>query len=203
MLIRKYRPQDRADCFDVCIKTGRAGQDATGIYSDDDLIPEIFCGPYVDLEPDLAFVVDDGERVIGYAFGTADTRAFVERYRAAVLPGFVKRFGDLEGKSADEREMTELGLNPDRMIAPHLDEYPAHLHIDLLPQARGQGVGRRLIETLLDEFAARGATGVHLDMDPANADAGAFYARLGFHILNPGDDDTVRFAMRLPRMSVA
>ena len=69
---------------------------------------------------------------------------------------------------------------------------------DLLPEAQGQGWGRRLIEALLDELAARGATGVHLEMDPANEAAGAFYARLGFSRL-VADEDTARFAMRLPR----
>ncbi|MES1169890.1 MAG: GNAT family N-acetyltransferase, partial [Leifsonia sp.] len=87
---------------------------------------------------------------------------------------------------------------PERMLIPELADYPAHLHIDLLPEAQGQGLGRRLIETLLDELAAAGATGVHLDMDPANTGAGAFYARLGFTRLDT-DEDTARFAMRLPR----
>jgi len=198
MQIRTYLPDDRADCYDVCVKTGSGGQDATGVYSDDDLIPEIFCGPYVDLEPGLAFVVDNGERVVGYALGAADTRAFVDRYRAEVLPAFARRFGEMDGKSDDEREMTALGLKPERMLIPELDEYPAHLHIDLLPEAQGQGLGRRLIETLLDELAARGVVGVHLEMDPANEGAGAFYARLGFYRLEAGAD-AARFAMRLPR----
>jgi len=39
---------------------------------------------------------------------------------------------------------------------------------------------------------------VHLEMDPANEGAGAFYARLGFSRL-PTNDDSARFAMRLPR----
>lgn len=198
MQIRNFRPEDRADCYDVCVKTGLGGQDATGVYRDDDLIPEIFCGPYVDLEPGLAFVVDNGARVVGYALGAADTRDFVERYRAQVLPAFARRFGAMAGVSDDEREMTELGLQPQRMLIPELDDFPAHLHIDLLPEAQGQGLGRQLIETLLDELAARGATGVHLEMDPANEGAGAFYARLGFDRLGT-DEDTARFAMRLPR----
>jgi GNAT superfamily N-acetyltransferase len=203
MEIRPYRPQDRSHCYDVCVKTGLGGQDATGVYSDDDLIPEIFCGPYLDLEPELAFVVDDGERAVGYVLGAADTRAFVERYRQEVLPGFAKRFGDLAAVSADEREMTELGLQPERMLIPELGDYPAHLHIDLLPVAQGQGLGRRLIETLLDALAARGVKGVHLEMDAANHGAGAFYSRLGFRLLESDDPGSVRFGMRLPRAQVS
>lgn len=199
MEIRRYRPEDRADCYDVCVKTGSGGQDATGVYVDDNIVPEVFCGPYLDLEPMLAFVVDNGDRVVGYALAAADTRAFVERYRAEVLPAFTQRFGALDGVNAETRDMAQLGLHPERMLIPAIEEYPAHLHIDLLPETQGQGVGRRLMERLLDELAAQGVTGVHLEMDAANHGAGAFYSRLGFTPLDSDDPDSARFAMHLPR----
>ena len=59
--IRPYRPSDRDDVYDICVRTGASGADATGLYSDDDLLPDIFTGPYVTYQPDLAFVVDTGE----------------------------------------------------------------------------------------------------------------------------------------------
>ena len=139
MEIRRYRPEDRSDCYDVSAKTGAGGQDATGVFPDDDLIPEIFCGPYVDLEPGTSFVVDNGERVVGYALAAPDTRVFVERYRAEVVPGFARRFSDTEGWSDDALEMRDLGMNPERMLISQLDTYPAHLHIDLLPRGAGAG----------------------------------------------------------------
>lgn len=63
---------------------------------------------------------------------------------------------------------------------PYGDDYPAHLHIDLLPQLQGQGWGRRLIEELVGMLRARGVTGLHLVADADNASALAFYDRLGF-----------------------
>jgi ribosomal protein S18 acetylase RimI-like enzyme len=209
MEIRRYQPADRDECYDVCVKSGLAGADASGAYSDDRLIPDIFCGPYLDLEPECAFVVTDGARVVGYTIATADTRGFVARVEAEVLPGFTRRHGspwpdrgnDGAGADADaaQREMTDLGLHPERMLIPEVDDYPAHLHIDLLPSAQGQGMGRRLIDTLLEELTDRGARGVHLEMDGANTGAGAFYSRLGFTRLASSTSDSVRFGMRLPR----
>jgi ribosomal protein S18 acetylase RimI-like enzyme len=180
MEIRPYRESDRADCYDICIRTGAAGQDGTGTYSDDELTPAIFCGPYLSYQPDLAWVVDDGTRAVGYVIGVSDTAAFVDWYRAEVLPAFAARFPLTEGLSDDEREMTELGHQPERMLIPELVDYPAHLHIDLLPEAQGQGLGRALISTLVTALAERGVPGVHLEMDGANVGAGAFYQRLGF-----------------------
>ena len=105
MQIRPFRPTDRDACYDVCVRTGLAGGDATGAYSDDSLTPDIFCGPYLELEPDLAFVIDDGERAVGYVLGAHDTADFVARYRAQWLPGFERRHPLRDDVSADEREM--------------------------------------------------------------------------------------------------
>src|SRR5918992_585877 len=72
-LIRPYRPEDDAALYDVCVRTAHQGGDARHIYPDLDLMPNIYAGPYVYLEPDLAFVLDNGERAVGYILGTADT----------------------------------------------------------------------------------------------------------------------------------
>ncbi|HUG86762.1 MAG TPA: hypothetical protein VMM13_19490, partial [Euzebya sp.] len=63
--IRHVQAGDLADVYDVCVRTADAGADARGVYRDDDLMPDIFAGPYVALEPELAFVLDDGSRVVG------------------------------------------------------------------------------------------------------------------------------------------
>jgi ribosomal protein S18 acetylase RimI-like enzyme len=58
--------------------------------------------------------------------------------------------------------------------------YPAHLHIDLLPELQGRGIGRRLIDTVLDRLREASVPGVQLGVDPRNTSAQAFYTRLGF-----------------------
>ncbi len=65
--------------------------------------------------------------------------------------------------------------------------YPAHGHIDLLPEARGRGIGRRAMRFLEEALAGRGAPGMHLPVDPRNRGALAFYDALGFRRLDaPG-----------------
>jgi ribosomal protein S18 acetylase RimI-like enzyme len=181
-VIRPYESRDRGDVYEICVLTGAGGTDATGLYSNDELIPDVYAGPYVEFEPELAFVVDTGERAAGYVLGVVDTQAFVERYRREWIPRFeaahpVAAEGEV---SAGEARVTAAGRNPDRMLIPELHEYPAHLHIDLLPQIQGSGLGRRLIETLCAALRDRGVPGVHLQVDPANTGAVAFYARIGF-----------------------
>jgi ribosomal protein S18 acetylase RimI-like enzyme len=179
--IRPYRPDDRDDVYRICVLTGESGGDATGLYPPR-LIPDVYAGPYLELEPDLAFVVDTGSGVAGYVIGTSDTRAFVERYRDEWLPGFTARYPRPEPGTVPRHvsEMIDAGLRPERMLIPEVDEYPAHLHIDILPELQGAGWGRALIGTLLDTLAGRGIQRLHLSMSPANTGARAFYDRLGF-----------------------
>lgn len=186
--IRPYRPADRDQVARICLLTAAGGGDATGVYSDDTLMPEVFALPYVDYAPELAFVVADGERVLGYVIGVADTAAFVEWWRREWSPGFAARHpspGAPTGRNPafTETELVEAGTSPERMLIVELGDYPAHLHIDLLPELQGQGFGRRLIDTLRGALAARGVPAVHLGMDAANTGARAFYDRLGFHEL--------------------
>lgn len=179
--IRPYRPSDRDDVYRVCVRTGDNGQDATGMYPPD-LLPDIYAGPYVELEPELAFVVDTGNEVAGYIIGAADTRAFVQRYRDEWLPRFRARYPypDPAAGPVTGGGLIRAGYEPEAMLIPEVDEYPAHLHIDLLPELQGAGFGRALIRTLRDALAARGVGGLHLRMSATNTSARAFYDRMGF-----------------------
>jgi len=187
--IRPYRRDDRDAVFSICLRTAAGGGDATGVYSDDALMPEVFALPYVEFAPDLAFVVDDGNgRALGYVIGVADTRAFVVWWKREWGPAFRTRHpqpGPPTGRNPGftEAQLLAAGADPDRMLIAEVDEYPAHLHIDLLPDLQGQGFGRRLIDTLRAALAERGVAAVHLGMDAANTGARAFYDRLGFHEL--------------------
>ncbi|WP_348786687.1 GNAT family N-acetyltransferase [Leifsonia sp. NPDC080035] len=182
-LIRPYQPADRDDLYEVCLRTGASGGDATGLYSDDSLLPDIFAGPYAAYQPDLAFVVDTGDHVAGYVIAVADSVAYADWYEAEWLPGFIAAH-PLESAGDDrEREMIGYGRNVRSSIPREVADYPAHLHIDLLPELQGQGFGRRLIRTLLAALRDRGVPAVYLTMSPDNHSARAFYDRLGFHEL--------------------
>nr|BFE85676.1 hypothetical protein GCM10020093_082770 [Planobispora longispora] len=156
--VRPYRPDDRAALYDICVRTAHEGGDSRHIYPDHDLMPSIFAAPYAELEPDLAFVVDDGERAVGYVLGTADTPAFVEAWRESWLPRMRERFPELSGPPATPSEsMIDLMYRPERMIVPEVAGYPAHLHIDLLPEYQRKGLGRELMHAFLDALHRKGS----------------------------------------------
>jgi ribosomal protein S18 acetylase RimI-like enzyme len=189
-IVRPYRPEDHDAVYDICVRTADGGGDSREIYPDPDLMPSIFAAPYIELEPELAFVVDDAGSTVGYIIGTADTGAFVERFRKEWLPTLVDRYPPLTAEPATPSEaMIGLMHTPERMVQPELAHYPAHLHIDLLPGYQRSGLGRELMHTFLGALHDRGIAKVHLTMVTTNTAARAFYDRMGFFALpvpNPG-----------------
>lgn len=196
--IRPYRPADRAALYEICVKTADAGGDATGILGDDSLWGDLFVVPYVERHPDLAWVVEteDG-RAIGYIVATDDTDAFYAWFRDEWWPTRAGRHPRPAEPATREEHMVEYGYSRMPGIEPNAADHPAHLHIDLLPEAQGQGLGRRLMETLFAELARRGVSGLHLGIDPNNTGAARFYERLGMARLPAapgGQTYGVRFA---------
>jgi ribosomal protein S18 acetylase RimI-like enzyme len=195
--VRPYRPEDAGALDDICVRTAHNGLDARPVYRDPGILPVIFAAPYVHLEPELAFVLDDGTgRAVGYILGTADTPRFAAAFRDRWLPRFADRYPAPEGPPAGPDEMMA-GLlhDPERMIVPELADHPAHLHIDLLPEWQGKGHGRALMHRFLRALHERGVPRVHLVMSTANTSARAFYDRLGFRVIpvpgHPADVTTL------------
>ena len=144
--IHPFRNGDRRALYAICLATGDAGADAAHLYTDPDLIGQVYAGGYAACAPETAFVAEDEGAVGGYIIGPADTRAFEARLEAEWWPALRARYADPPGVPAtpDER-MAHLIHHPARMPRRIVEDYPAHLHINLLPRLQGQGIGRLLI----------------------------------------------------------
>jgi ribosomal protein S18 acetylase RimI-like enzyme len=179
--IRRYEDGDHDAVYDICVRTADAGRDARGKYRSDDLMPDLFAGPYVFLEPRFAFVLDDGERAVGYVIGTPDTAVFARAYRERWIPRLADRYQvPPDPPATPDEQMLALHYWPERLLWSELPKYPAHLHIDLLPGFQGNGYGRKLIDTFCDAVADDGAVGVHVCVVNENTRALGFYDRIGF-----------------------
>jgi ribosomal protein S18 acetylase RimI-like enzyme len=197
-IIRPYAAADFDAISEICLRTGELGQDATGLYSSDELLADIYARPYLLLEPELAFVLARGDRVKGYILGCADTARFVQRYRAEWLPHFARRYVHVEPPRSRDERTRHRGFTPEQMLIPELDRYPAHLHIDLLPEVQRRGFGRQLMQHLIGALEQRGVPGLHLGLAAANTAARAFYDRVGFHELPSSTPGGPLLGMVLP-----
>jgi len=195
--VRSYRDEDLPRLYEICLRTAAAGEDATDLVSDPRLFGDVYAAPYAALEPERAFVVDDGAgAAVGYVLGALDTRAFEERCEASWWPALRARHP--LGSAGDDLDGLLIGMihGPHLAEEDTLREHPSHLHIDLLPEVQGGGWGRRLMERLHDALRAEGSPGVHLGVSTRNRRAIGFYHHLGYVELG-ADDFTRRLGLRL------
>ena len=185
MKLRRALPADAPTLTDICVRTGHRGQDARGVYSEPDLLAAMYLRPYLALEPGWCWVgTDDREAPAGYIVGTPDTKAFAQRAEARCWP----TLRALHPLPADDDTSLQARLTRVLHAAPIARQpfhssHPAHLHIDLLPSAQGQGHGARLLAIFIDALRAAGAAGVHLGVSAQNPRAITFYRREGFETL--------------------
>jgi GNAT superfamily N-acetyltransferase len=188
----------------VCLKTGDHGRDGDRVYREDpDALGRIYVGPYLAFEPELSLILDDQFGICGYAFGAFDSRTFYARFDAEWRPILCARFPQPQGDPANWTRVQQAHHayhDPDYFCPEPYDEYPSHLHIDLLPRAQGRGYGRQMLEQIMDTLRERASPGAHLGVSVLNPRAIGFYKRLGFRELmetGTGTDRTVYMGKRL------
>lgn len=189
--IRRATADDLDDLFSICLQTGASGEDATEFYDDPKLPGNIYAAPYLVSRLGLGFVAVDSEGVAGYVVGTPFTRSFEKECEEDWWPA-LRVVNPDPGPDHDRTDwnarMRSLIHRPVRTPGELLSEFPAHLHINLLPRAQGQGVGKELIGMMLGAFHVAGVRGAHLGVSTGNTGAIGFYGRVGFRTLVEGDE---------------
>jgi len=185
--IRPYHPSDLTMLYRICLLTGNSGKDASDLYKDPDILGHFYAAPYAVLEPELCLVATCDASPCGYILGTRDSSIFFERCEKEWFPPLRKRYPlPLEDDTTNDARIIRL-IHKGHEVDSDLMNYPAHLHIDLLPQAQGQGVGRQLIEMFIEKLSKMGVQALHLQVGKANPGAIAFYERTGFDLIKEYD----------------
>jgi ribosomal protein S18 acetylase RimI-like enzyme len=98
---------------------------------------------YFESCPDLIFLaLDSKSKVLGYLMGAPDSKRALNHYQTRV-----KSFA---------------------VFKDQFDRYPAHLHINLHPEARGQGLGSKLIDHFAGAMRQNQVPGVHIVTSPTS-----------------------------------
>ena len=196
LTLRPYQPADLDALYRICVETGNAGQDASPLHSDLQLVGHIYAAPYGVLEPANVFVAEDDDGVAGYVVGTHDTDRFTARLESEWWPALRARYTNAEGMTAADRSRISSIMSPSHSPAELVAAYPAHIHMNLLPRLRGQRVGTRLLDLWIDQARAAGVKGIHLGASATNTGGIAFWTRSGF-IPQREEPGVVWFGMNL------
>jgi GNAT superfamily N-acetyltransferase len=190
----EVRPYDGADRDALVALFGAAGEGAPSseVWGHEQSLAEVYLTPYLDLEPESVFVAVVDGRPAGYLAGCVDetvfpseeerTEAVIRKYRLFRVPGPRRFFV----RAAYDTALLKLRRQP---IAGGLSDprWPSHLHIDLLPVARGTGVAEQLMHAWFDRLRAEGSPGCYLQTSAENERAIRYFERMGFakHGPNP------------------
>lgn len=187
-IIRPYTAEDKVAVYQMCLKTGDYGEDVACLYPNfPQLLGDRLVGPYCALSSELAFVLEDSQGVCGYVLGVLDSERFYEQLKREWLPLLHSKYQPESCKtmSTTEQDALKQVMNPEPLLLPSLQkDYPSHIRIDLAKSAQGQGVGTRMINTILSALKARGSCGVQLELNSRSKKALQFYIKLGFTLID-------------------
>ena len=180
--IRPYQEKDRPHVERICVETAGPGFGETPRRKK--AAVAAFCRYFITRSPELCFVAADAQdNAVGYILCTPSFGRWCRYAPEQFLTGFP--FGLLWSIGS------MLGA------LPYVRQYPAHLHIDLLPPYQRMGLGSGLMKTLEEALAQKGIPGVSLCVSKDNAGAIRFYEKSGFRVLgrHPG---SIAYGKKLP-----
>ncbi len=184
MNVRAFEPSDLASLYDVCLLTGDKGRDASATCLHPRLFGDYYAAPYPTHDASSCLVLEDELGVCGYVLGAFDTKAYLAWFNREWLPLCRERYASLYSREgACDRAVLDM-IEHDAVLPAVARDYPAHLHMNLLPRAQGRGCGRRLFDAWIERACASGARGVHLGVARENVRAQAFYERCGMQRTN-------------------
>lgn len=178
MQIRPYEPKDFDDVRFICLNSEGPCDlnEAERHY-----ILTTYCDYYIEREPQNCFVAaDDNDRAVGYVLCAAD----YDPYRTVFLAEYLPRI------PAQHLQMRFGARGSTVLQNKYKAEYPAHLHIDVLPEYQRGGLGSKMVDALRARLRETGAPGVMLTVGTGNKVGRSFYEKYGFTFLETVGGDT-------------
>ena len=167
LVIRPMRPGDIQDMENICLSTADEKLKKTFMRRENTLF--LYNRYYTRAGSENCFVAaDENDRAVGYIICAENCREYIKSFYANEL----KRISGVGSRASAALESAS------QMI--FYRHYPAHLHIDILPEYQGGGTGTKLMSTLLSHLREKRVRGVMLGVASCNERAIGFYEKQGF-----------------------
>lgn len=184
MEIRGFTEEDRAELRDLAVRAGE-GSPSGALWGHPESEMAVYLEPYMDLEPKSLFLAVDDGRLVGYLAGCLDSAAFPseeDRLTQAIIKYrliFRREPAAFFARSVADMASAKLRRQPTagELVDP---QWPAHLHINVAPEARGRGAADGLMDSWFERLTATSSPGCYLQTLLENARAIRFFERMGF-----------------------
>ena len=169
MNVRPYAEKDKANFIKICLVTANITDENNDHAK---FIKALYCDYYIQNEPQNCFALtDDNDDAVGYIICSSDynfyKKNFAETLKYTKSLGFDKyllAMGEVIGHGLYKKN------------------FPAHLHIDILPGYQHSGGGTILMNMLKKHLKDNGIDSVHLMVNAENKNAVKFYKKNNFKI---------------------
>lgn len=188
--IRLFQPNDRAALIELF---GRAGADSPSgeLWGDGESERAVYLDPYVEHCSESLYLAERDGRLVGYLTGCRDSASMpsedelfsraISSPRVMLRPRAIRFFArammDTAGAKRRGEPVSAGGLDDAR--------WPAHLHINLAPEARGTGAAAGLMSAWLEQLDQVGSPGCFLQTLVENRRAVRFFEKSGFTSYGP------------------
>jgi hypothetical protein len=151
--VRSFLADDRAAVRDISYRTGFMGESVESFWRYKESWADLWTSYYTDQEPQSLSVATMDDTVVGYLAGCMNTAAMTPS-TDEIMQAVIRKHWLLFRPGTARflyRGMLDTIRDRQRARGEFIDpRWPAHLHIDLLPVARGTGLGAALMERWLD-----------------------------------------------------
>ncbi|MDE2028641.1 MAG: GNAT family N-acetyltransferase [Candidatus Omnitrophica bacterium] len=185
--IRAYNPGDRTALRNLCCDVADRGGPIENFFPDREVAADLLTRYYTDYEPESTFVATRENRLVGYVNGCTDNRRYglvmFWLLGPAVLAKAFKR--GLFFRPEIHQLLGTVLKNWRRIFVwrkRSFHSHQGHLHIGIAAEARGQQVGRQLVDILAAHAEGKGITELAASVHEANTAARHFFQKLGFTV---------------------
>ena len=183
-IIRKYQPRDREAVRRLCCETGFLGKPIDPVFEDRDLFADYLTAYYTDVEPEAAFVLEQGGVVKGYLLGSRrplrhQWYGFFQNLRLFGI-GMLR----YRGYNEATRGFIRWILKNSWREVPAAPRRTAHFHFNVLPEAQKLATTQAMTGMYFDFLRTHGEKEVFGQVVTFESRRGAkLFERFGFRVV--------------------
>jgi ribosomal protein S18 acetylase RimI-like enzyme len=188
IIIRPYAPTDRTTIRQICCDTGFLGDPIETIFTDREVFADLFTSPYLNYEPNCAWVAETDGRVVGYLLGSVspsfDYTLLYSGFQTTMKMIARAATGQYARHPRNKHFIRWLLTSGYREQPRHPDR-AAHLHLDIEKDYRGHGLACRLwraFEKQLEHSNVEHCYGAFFSWGKRRPENG--YSRFGFSVFD-------------------
>lgn len=172
MNIRKMKESDIPQIEYICLETADKNLRQNEKQKQTTLL--LYNRYYTRAERDSCFVLaDDEDSAVGYILCAPSYK----NYKKDFFNNELKALAKLGAQAFFSGIACILGNTP------YAKDYPAHMHIDILPEYQAQGYGGKLLSALFEHLKNNNVSGLMLIVDRKNLSAIKFYKKHNFKVI--------------------